>query len=429
MTFKNVGIVEFAEIDLKGLTILTGLNDTGKSFISKSIYAAIKTIKDSYAQDTNDKFSQLDSYWVGIRGLLNTIKQPPRPEISTLFEKMLFPLRAEVMSNISNKAPIDNTISKIRHSQIEILQFEEIPPNIKANIDQFFKAIINLLETQKREKDIRVGYFNSIMIQQLFRSQFNSLINSGSQLSMSWSEGGNEILRLISENNKAVNIAVDDSFFGLLHFIDATIIDSPILLQLNALILKNRLDANRPQLLTMPIYYADLVSKFIPVSNPVNPEINNVIKGIIGGTVVYEVKSNKILFIKNNGQAIESYNIANGIKSFGAIQMLLTAGSIHKNSILIIDEPEVHLHPKWIIEYANIIVELATADIPLVISSHSPYLIEALAKFCKPIKEKTKFYWGEQHTNGMSIFNDVTENLEPIFKALAAPMKALSFYV
>jgi hypothetical protein len=246
---------------------------------------------------------------------------------------------------------------------------------------------------------------------------------------LSCKESGIEILKIKVEDNKTIEFMVDSSFLRLSHFNDVVFIDSPIILQLNTLILKNRLDTSRPQTIVMPFYYPDLISKFIPISNPVNKEINEEIRGIIKGNVSYDVKSNKITYQKNDGTSIENYNIANGIKSFGALQLLLNAGSIHKNSMLIIDEPEVHLHPQWVVEYAKIIVELASADIPLVISSHSPYLLEALAKFTTPIKEKTKFYYGEQNTNGMSVFKDVSENLNPIFKALADPMKKLSFYV
>jgi len=424
MTFKNVGIVGFAEIELAGLTVFTGLNDTGKSFLSKSIYSIIKTIKDSSVQEINEKASQLDGHWIRIRDLLNVLKQQ-QPELSTFFDKVIMPLRSEVQADISNKVPPQNTINKIRHRQLELLKNEGVQGGALLGINDQFKTIMSLVGAEKRESDIRMGYFNQTIIQQLFRSQINNLLSPESPLVFSWREGGNEVLKIVVENNKTEEFTVDSSFFSLLHFIDATIIDSPIILQLNSLILKYRLDVTRPQFFIMPIYYADLISKIIPVSNPVNPEINNIIKEIIGGTVIYEIKSNKILFLKDNGQVIEGYNIANGIKSFGAIQLLLNAGSIHKNSILIIDEPEVHLHPKWIIEYAKIIIELARVGIPLVVSSHSPYLLEALVQYCEPIQDKTKFYWGEHLPDGASQFKDVTTNPKPIFKALADPMKSL----
>ncbi len=94
---------------------------------------------------------------------------------------------------------------------------------------------------------------------------------------------------------------------------------------------------------------------------------------------------------------------------------------------MIIDEPEVHLHPSWEIAYANILVALAKQGVKIVISSHSPYVVEAVAKYSKEaqISEKTKFYLGEQN-NGASTFRDVSNDLEPIFKKLADPMMSLT---
>lgn len=44
---KNAGLLENAEFDIGGLTVMAGLNNTGKTFISKTIFSLIKTVKDS----------------------------------------------------------------------------------------------------------------------------------------------------------------------------------------------------------------------------------------------------------------------------------------------------------------------------------------------------------------------------------------------
>src|ERR1035437_9621447 len=47
ISIKNLGIIQSAEIELNGLTVLTGLNDSGKSFIGKLIFSIIKTINEA----------------------------------------------------------------------------------------------------------------------------------------------------------------------------------------------------------------------------------------------------------------------------------------------------------------------------------------------------------------------------------------------
>ena len=65
-------------------------------------------------------------------------------------------------------------------------------------------------------------------------------------------------------------------------------------------------------------------------------------------------------------------------------QLLLQKGRLNSNNLLIIDEPEVHLHPTWQVKFAEILVLLSKElAIPVLLTSHSPYFIEALEEFTK----------------------------------------------
>lgn len=114
-------------------------------------------------------------------------------------------------------------------------------------------------------------------------------------------------------------------------------------------------------------------------------------------------------------------NTASGIKTLGLLQLLAMSQTVNKNTLLIIDEPEVHLHPEWQLEYAKLIVSLVKVGLFVVLTSHSPYMIEALKFYSdKEISNLTKFY-----VSGKESFLDVTENLEPLFSQLAIPMQKL----
>ena len=49
-------------------------------------------------------------------------------------------------------------------------------------------------------------------------------------------------------------------------------------------------------------------------------------------------------------------NTASGIKQIGLIQILIANRKLSQNSFLIIDEPEVNLHPEWQFKLAKILV-------------------------------------------------------------------------
>ena len=45
LELKNIGIVKKATMDIDGLTVIAGENDSGKSTVGKVLYCLIKTIR------------------------------------------------------------------------------------------------------------------------------------------------------------------------------------------------------------------------------------------------------------------------------------------------------------------------------------------------------------------------------------------------
>jgi predicted ATPase len=93
-----------------------------------------------------------------------------------------------------------------------------------------------------------------------------------------------------------------------------------------------------------------------------------------------------------------------------------------------VDEPETHLHPKWQVEYARLLVELVKNDISVLVTSHSPYLIQALKVFSdkEGIDDRTAFYLSEKNeANDFAEIHDVTHNLNRLFSKLADPLREL----
>ena len=149
----------------------------------------------------------------------------------------------------------------------------------------------------------------------------------------------------------------------------------------------------------------------------------------------YDGTKGDFLFSKKNNEgksfSIRATNVASGIKSFGIIQLLYQAEILDKNSLLIIDEPETHLHPKWQIEYAKILVALVKKGIPILIASHSPYIIQALKVFSEDLNEnkrssnKVNFYLSTVGEDGMSTISNVNDNMNLLFSKLSQPLQNL----
>ncbi|RKZ63143.1 MAG: hypothetical protein DRR08_04325 [Candidatus Parabeggiatoa sp. nov. 2] len=119
-------------------------------------------------------------------------------------------------------------------------------------------------------------------------------------------------------------------------------------------------------------------------------------------------------------------NVAAGIKYFGLLQRLAENNQLKSDHLLIIDEPENHLHPEWQLLLAELIVNLVNQHkVYVLINSHSPYLIEALKVYSDiSIKEKTHFYFNELTDEGIEV-KKVTDDLSSLFEALSLPFHKL----
>ena len=107
-------------------------------------------------------------------------------------------------------------------------------------------------------------------------------------------------------------------------------------------------------------------------------------------------------------------NTSSGIKQIGIIQLLLQKEKLKPGSFLIIDEPEVNLHPEWQFNFAQVLVLLAKdLDITLYINSHSPSFIESIDAFTEyyDMQEDINYYLVEEsEMEGKYDFNKIESN-------------------
>jgi predicted ATP-dependent endonuclease of OLD family len=184
----------------------------------------------------------------------------------------------------------------------------------------------------------------------------------------------------------------DNDNVGILNlkYSTPTLIDSPKLLEFSNLIDnsattidlidgKEIIQLHQKNLIYKLEYSSEYEEK---ISNTPNAELVKIVQNIMGGYWTYDKRTHDFVFTKKGGKlknTFNSWNIASGIKSFGIIEILLKGGScLSPKKPLIIDEPEVHLHPEWHIKYAEILIELVKNKIPVIITTHSDSFIESL---------------------------------------------------
>ena len=156
-------------------------------------------------------------------------------------------------------------------------------------------------------------------------------------------------------------------------------------------------------------------------------EVEKLIKEILGGEIKKE--NGELFFVKENGFKSHMKNTSSGVKQVAIIQTLLNNNELEPNSFLIMDEPEVNLHPEWQIKFAKILVLLVKElDLSIYIASHSPFFIEAIELYSQyyDLIDDSYFYL-TQKAEGYQydIVSVDSDNLEEIYRNLGEPYNIL----
>lgn len=165
--------------------------------------------------------------------------------------------------------------------------------------------------------------------------------------------------------------------------------------------------------------------------------IDNIIKNeIIKGDTFYEAEApffpNSFFYEREDGREFNLLDCATGVKSFAMLQMMLKNGFLDKYTLLIIDEPESHLHPQWIIEYARLIVLLNKhIGVKFFIASHNPDMVSAI----KYISEKEEvdnnlnYYIAEREGDSYQyLYRQLGTDIEPIFESFNIALDRINQY-
>lgn len=107
--------------------------------------------------------------------------------------------------------------------------------------------------------------------------------------------------------------------------------------------------------------------------------------------------------------------------------MLFINNTLQENGTIILDEPEIHLHPEWQIKFAELIVLLQKEfKMHILLTTHSPYFLKAVQVYSKKYKisNKCKYYMSELDGE-QAILVDKTNKTDDLFFKLAISFENL----
>lgn len=392
LKINNIEPITNADINVGKINVIGGLNATGKSTASKLLYCLLK----------------------------GNIVNRQKFAYSLIFNSI-----AKILIS-QNYSPIE----VFQFSIEELLkEYNDIKSNSKFNKAKFrinnlsnsFENIDTILELINENDKNLYGF----LINSLLSSEFSSLDSNGS-LNISGLYNNNSFDYMIKlENNSIENC----SFKGFFILNDIFYIDSFSVLDTKYFELNNRKNERSYYL----IKNLDKDQNFSP--ELFDEEFNNKIisteekiSSVINGNFSFNDKE-ELSFTTANGHKTFIEDTSSGIKQIGVIQILLSLRKLKENSFLIIDEPEVNLHPEWQVKLAEILTILANdLNIHIYINTHSPMFIEAMSIYAEyyELLDETYFYLTQKHADGGFYFKEIAHNnMGAVYQNLAGPYEIL----
>lgn len=384
----NFGPINEADLDISKINIIVGENASGKTTLSKLIYCVLT------AFSTDGEYLAYESMkdrLISLIGESLKIDYGETTEITNLLS-----IQIELQSN--------------KNPNMELIEqsYDKLESIIKSSDDfENKKYILRMIENDKKTLEgISSADFNHDLLFNLLRNEFSGdeqlLDNYNNSLIRIYNDD-NDSFEYTIEIKDAINITLENGLRSLKTNRDAIYIETPYFLEFyhpnetgffrqipyHQLLLFNKLNDQSAK--------NDILDEKhnAPIVN-----FQNKLNSLVNGSL--KKNSNGLFVFKQNGKTFDLQNTSTGLKSIGILQLLLENRKLKENSYLIMDEPEVHLHPDWQVKLAKILVLLVNdLNINLFINSHSPQFIEAIEVYSVKygLKDETKFYLTEKEDN------------------------------
>ena len=410
LSLKNIGKIETASVEINGITVIAGENNTGKSTVGRALFAVFNSFYNIQKQIESERVQNIENL-IDMMYRNVTNRYTRRFDSGEIAQKIV----AQIYLYKDDTEAVKDLIVKT------ILQYDEnFEKHIDDNsIDEYIVRIKDGLNVA--DLDI----FKSVLEKKLdaeFAGEVNNI----------FTDKTGEIVLSIKDTNIIVTIE-DNAVKSVVGKIDlhtqTVYIDDPFVIDEvrytygidNSSLdhrgyLREKLNKENN---------ANLIDEII-ASNKLD-NIYRKISTVISGDIVKNKRSGLGYQRKNTDKVLDVKNLSTGFKTFAILKTLLMNGTIEYNGTIILDEPEIHLHPEWQLLFAELIVLIQKEfGVHILLNTHSPYFLNAIEVYAVKygINDRCKYYLASSQDD-ISTIGDVTNNIELIYSKLAGPLQEL----
>ena len=424
LEIKDFRAIQEAKIALNGITVLSGENGCGKSTIAKLTYHSIQTIN----QYEDIIYTPLLSFYKKTLEIFTDISN----DLSSLIPSPDTFIPEKYQYTVPNIPKIISAISTI--AQILIANYHTAVSMDEADKNgPFFTRLKAILSSNFAIHEAKDKDWNSL-IYEILDSILKVQNYADASVRNRSTEAFTGYLKTFF-NNEDISDKFNLYEYGvgitnyqrqrLLHFrsIDKVLyIDTPVAIGLSS----------------THIPHWDFLNETLRKENENKPLGSDNIyqllsENILEGEASFDTKSifNRFVYQRKDGLIINLLDCATGIKSFAILQILLKNGYLDNKTLLIIDEPEAHLHPQWIVEYARIITLLnKELGVKFLIASHNPDMISALKYIAEKekVSDNLNFYLAEKTVTETYAYKALGSEIDDIFGSFNIAIDRINQY-
>lgn len=413
LSLKNIGRINTASIEINGITVIAGENNTGKSTVSRVLFAVFNSFYNIKKQIEVERIQNIENL---IDVLYHSITAQSR-KFDTKKAAQEIVSCCDLVKD--DQRTIEFTIygTLLRYNDNVGITHKEIVETV----NDFIARIKDALAVPNTD-------IVKLVLEKKLDAEFNGQINN------IFVDKSGEISFSIKDTNMVITIA-DNSVKSVEGEMDlrteAVYIDDPFVLDevfySYSYASENKYLDHRGHLgkKLAKENNSNLIEEIVASKKLEN--IYNKISKVCSGDIVKNKRSGLGYRRKGGDRILDVKNLSSGFKTFAILKTLLLNSTIEYNGTIILDEPEIHLHPEWQLLFAELIVLIQKEfGVHILLNTHSPYFLNAIEVYSAKygVADKCKYYLASSE-NDISNIEDVSNYIEKIYSKLARPLQDL----
>ena len=419
LELQYIGRVAEAKVECQGITVVAGTNGSGKSTVSKTIYALQESF---YGLRSKAVLQKRRSITKTLANWQNEVDEIADLEVRDKI-RMRREMRGLFLKEMEWEDFYENVTGIILSYEIEACGEDEIG---------------ELFDKYHEIRGNGIPYYESYVIQSVWERIFGKQVNT-------FGEEENAVAIYIS-GNLTLSVEIEDEqvleytykkgslaqMKKTIYITTSDLIDSLGSYRKGSAnrYLRDNIYANE-ELAEMLLDEKSIQDWTAEEKEKIHYQqeiLGEILDSVVDGDI--QKKEGRLSYFENwCNHEVEFANVASGMKIFLILKRLLENGVFLEDALVIIDEPETNLHPEWQLKLAELLVMFqCKLGIQIYLNSHSPYFVRAMEYFADlhGALDVFSFYLMKPAEQpGMYESEDVTENLGAIYDQLAEPFNQI----